>query len=132
MVIPERLGPVKPRRPFSLPTRGGILGVISRTDNGKRRTEMSDVNDKLALARKIAEKKVGFIRHAITYVVVMVALALINNLTWGGYQWWLWAALGWGIGVVSHFLSAYLYQSGNMVDRLARKELEKMNESDKP
>ncbi len=93
---------------------------------------MSDVNDKLALARKIAEKKVGFIRHAITYVVVMVALALINNLTWGGYQWWLWAALGWGIGVVSHFLSAYLYQSGNMVDRLARKELEKMNESDKP
>lgn len=93
---------------------------------------MSDVNDKLALARKIAERKVGFIRHAITYVVVMIALALINNLTWGGYQWWLWAALGWGIGVVSHFLSAYLYQSGNMVDRLARRELEKMDESDKP
>jgi hypothetical protein len=93
---------------------------------------MSDVNEKLALARKIAERKVAFIRHAITYVVVMVALALINNLTWGGYQWWLWAALGWGIGVVSHFLSAYLYQSGSMVDRLARKELEKMNESDKP
>jgi uncharacterized membrane protein YdbT with pleckstrin-like domain len=92
---------------------------------------MSDVNEKLALARKIAERKVGFIRHAITYVVVMVALALINNLTWGGYQWWLWAALGWGIGVVSHFLSAYLYQSGSMVDRLARKELEKMDESDK-
>ena len=92
---------------------------------------MSDVNDKAALARKIAERKVAFIRHAISYLVVIVGLAIINNLTYGGYQWWLWVAFGWGIGVVSHFLSAYLYQSGNLVERLARKELEKMNESDK-
>jgi len=92
---------------------------------------MSDVNDKAALARKIAERKVAFIRHAISYLVVIAGLAIINNLTYGGYQWWLWVAFGWGIGVVSHFLSAYLYQSGNLVERLARKELEKMNESDK-
>lgn len=93
---------------------------------------MSDANDRMALARKIAERKVGFIRHAISYLVVMVGLALINNLTYSGYQWWLWAALGWGIGVVSHFLSAYLYQSGNLVDRMAKRELEKMDETDKP
>ncbi len=93
---------------------------------------MSDANDRMAMARKIAERKVGFIRHAISYLVVMVGLALINNLTYGGYQWWLWAALGWGIGVVSHFLSAFLYQSGTLVDRMARHELEKMNETDKP
>ncbi len=92
---------------------------------------MSDVNDKAALARKIAERKVAFIRHAISYFVVIVGLAIINNLTYGGYQWWLWVAFGWGIGVVSHFLSAFLYQSGNLVERLAKKELEKMNESDK-
>jgi len=93
---------------------------------------MSDANDRMAMARKIAERKVGFIRHAISYLVVMVGLALINNLTYGGYQWWLWAAFGWGIGVVSHFLSAFLYQSGNLVDRMARRELEKMDETDKP
>jgi len=92
---------------------------------------MSDVNDKAALARKIAERKVAFIRHAISYLVVIVGLAIINNLTYGGYQWWLWVAFGWGVGVVSHFLSAYLYQSGSLVERLARKELEKMNETDK-
>jgi hypothetical protein len=92
---------------------------------------MSDTNEKLAMARRIALRKVAFVRHAITYLVVMVALVLVNNLTWGGYQWWLWPALGWGIGVVAHFLSAFLYQSGNLVDRLAKKELEKMNESDK-
>ncbi len=92
---------------------------------------MSDANERLALARKIAERKVGFVRHAIVYLVVMVGLCLINNLTYSGYQWWLWPALGWGIGVVSHFLSAYLYQSGALVDKMAKRELEKMNESDK-
>ena len=92
---------------------------------------MADTNENFELARKIAQRKVGFIRHAVTYLIVMAALALINNLTWGGYQWWLWAALGWGIGVTSHFLSAFLYQSGSLVDRVAKRELEKMNESDK-
>jgi uncharacterized membrane protein YdbT with pleckstrin-like domain len=92
---------------------------------------MADANERLELARKIAQRKVGFIRHAVTYLTVMAALAIINNVTWGGYQWWLWAALGWGIGVTSHFLSAFLYQSGSLVDRVAKRELEKMNESDK-
>ncbi|MGA2976609.1 MAG: 2TM domain-containing protein [Spirochaetia bacterium] len=92
---------------------------------------MSDVNEKYELARKIAERKVGFIRHAISYLVVIIGLAIINNVTWGGYQWWLWVAFGWGIGVVSHFLSAFLYQSGNLIDRLAKREMEKMDESHK-
>ncbi len=92
---------------------------------------MSDSAQKLDLARKIAQRKVAFIRHAIIYLVVLVALAIINNTTDSSYQGWLWVALGWGIGVVAHFLSAYLYQSGNLVERMARRELEKMNETDK-
>ena len=92
---------------------------------------MSDTNDKLQLARRIAIRKVGFIRHAVIYLLVMAGLAVINNVTWGGYQWWLWPAFGWGIGVASHFLSAFLYQSGSLVDRMARREMEKMDESDK-
>ncbi len=92
---------------------------------------MSDANEKYKLARKIAERKVGFIRHAAIYLLVIGGLALINNVTWGGYQWWLWPALGWGIGVASHFLSAFLYQSGTLVDRVARREMEKMDESNK-
>jgi hypothetical protein len=94
---------------------------------------MSDSNDKMELARRIAMRKLAFVRHAITYLVVMVGLVLVNNLAYEGshYQWWLWVAFGWGIGVVSHFLSAFLYQSGSMVDRIAKRELEKMNESNK-
>jgi hypothetical protein len=95
---------------------------------------MSDMNEKMALARKIAVRKVAFVRHAITYLVVVIGLAIINNVAYNDpthYQWWLWVAFGWGIGVVSHFLSAFIYQSGALVDKLAKKELEKMNESDK-
>ena len=109
------------------------LFVVFNQVNRKiaRRLFMSDVNQKMELARKIAVRKVAFVRHAVTYLVVMVGLVIVNNLTFSGYQWWLWVAFGWGIGVVSHFLSAFLYQSGNMVDRIAKRELEKMNESDK-
>jgi len=96
---------------------------------------MSDQNAKLELAQKIAERKLAFIRHAFIYLVVIIGLALINNLAYASdvprYQWWLWAAFGWGIGVVSHFLSAFLYQSGGLVTKMAKRELEKMNESDK-
>jgi uncharacterized membrane protein YdbT with pleckstrin-like domain len=88
---------------------------------------VSDRNEKYEIARKIAVRKVAFIRHAITYLVVVAGLAAVNNLTYNGYQWWLWVAFGWGIGVVSHFLSTFLYQSGALVDRLARHELEKMD-----
>ncbi len=92
---------------------------------------MADANDKYKLARKIAERKVGFVRHAAIYLLVIGGLAIINNVTFGGYQWWLWPALGWGIGVASHFLSAFLYQSGALVDRIAKRELEKMDEQNK-
>jgi len=92
---------------------------------------MADANDKYKLARKIAERKVGFVRHAAIYLLVIGGLAIINNVTYGGYQWWLWPALGWGIGVASHFLSAFLYQSGALVDRIAKRELEKMDEQNK-
>ena len=92
---------------------------------------MSDSNEKYQLARRIAVRKVGFIRHAVIYFVVLAGLAVINNTTSSGYQWWLWVAFGWGVGVVSHFLSAFLYQSGNLVERIARREMEKMDEQDK-
>jgi hypothetical protein len=97
---------------------------------------MSDVNeksektDRYEVARKIAVRKVDFIRHAAIYLVVMLALAIINNATGGGYQWWLWPALGWGIGVVSHFLSVFISSSSGLVDRVTRRELEKMDEKE--
>jgi hypothetical protein len=93
-------------------------------------SEKTEKNDKYEMARKIAVRKVDFIRHAAIYLVVMAVLAIINNTTGGGYQWWLWPALGWGIGVVSHFLSAFVSSSGGLVERVTKRELEKMDDKE--
>ena len=48
--------------------------------------------EKKEAARKRAKDKMDFIRHLATYVVVMVILIIINNVTGSGYQWWIWPA----------------------------------------
>jgi glycerol uptake facilitator-like aquaporin len=87
-------------------------------------------DEKLERARRIARRKMDFLRHVIIYLLVMAVLAIINNVTDAGYQWWLWPALGWGIGVVAHFLSAFLYSGGNLEKRLVQKELEKIDDEE--
>ncbi|MGB1263353.1 MAG: 2TM domain-containing protein [Cognaticolwellia sp.] len=49
----------------------------------------------------------GFYNHLITYTVVIFALFLINFFATPQYYWVLWAAMGWGIGLVSHGLSVF-------------------------
>jgi len=87
-------------------------------------------DSKLERARKIAARKLDFLRHFTIYAVVMAVLAIINNTTWRGYQWWLWPALGWGIGVVAHFLSAYVNQGGSLEKRMIQRELERMQDEE--
>jgi len=87
-------------------------------------------DEKLERARRIARRKMDFLRHGIIYLLVMAVLAIINNAAGGGYQWWLWPALGWGIGVAAHFLSAFLYSGGRLEQRLIQKELEKLDEEE--
>lgn len=87
-------------------------------------------DSKLERARRIAARKLDFLRHFTIYAVVMAVLAIINNTTWRGYQWWLWPALGWGIGVVAHFLSAYVNQGGGLEKRMIQRELERMQDDE--
>lgn len=84
-------------------------------------------DEKRLRARKIAKKKADFIKHFIVYVVVITFLAIINNVTFRGYQWWLWPALGWGIGVVLNFFSVYVFKGKELEERIMRSELEKMD-----
>ena len=43
----------------------------------------------------------GFLQHLGPYVIVISILAMINLLT-SSYPWFLWHALGWGIGLALH------------------------------
>lgn len=49
----------------------------------------------------------GFYSHLINYAVVVLGLFLLNFLVSPGYYWAWWAALGWGIGLISHGLSVF-------------------------
>ncbi len=57
-------------------------------------------------ARRRAEAQAGFYAHLLSYVSVISLLAVVNFFT-GGPPWFLWPALGWGIGISSHFMNVF-------------------------
>jgi len=65
------------------------------------------------LARRRAKAKLGFFTHATVYAVVnagLIALSLAN-----GRHWAVFPLLGWGIGLLFHGLSVWLFAPGNNV-----------------
>lgn len=91
-------------------------------------TEFRDEESRIEIARKRVREKLGFLKHFLTYIVVIAFLAVVNNTTWGGYQWWIWPALGWGVGIISHFFSAFLFRGSAFEDRLLERELKNMDD----
>jgi hypothetical protein len=56
-----------------------------------------------------AKKWRGFLAHLGPYIIVIGMLGLINLLTdSGGYPWFLWPAMGWGVGLAFHFFGIML------------------------
>ena len=71
---------------------------------------------------EIAQKRASFKTHLITYVLINTFLWILWAITGAdrnhsGIQWLLWATLGWGIGIVSHYMGAYVYPKSNSVER---------------
>ena len=94
---------------------------------------MSKEDKRYEQAKLIAKNKVAFIRHFISYIIVLAVLAAINNLTSRGYQWWLWVALFWGIGIIVNFLKAYVFGGGGMKsleDQMVKREMERMSDEE--
>ena len=90
---------------------------------------MENDQEKYEFAKKLAKRKIVFFRHLIIYVVVISLLVIINNMTYGGYQWWLWAALGWGIGIVCHFIEVFMFNGSKFEDKMIQKEYERLKNS---
>ena len=81
--------------------------------------------EKLKKAKENAKKKIDFIQHAITYCVVISALAIFNNIVSPEFQWWIFPALGWGIGVLGHWVSVSNV-GANWEESLVKRELKKL------
>jgi signal transduction histidine kinase len=63
-------------------------------------------DDTLRRARRRAAAEVGFYTHLMSYLGVMAFLALINLFT-TRYPWFIWPALGWGMGLFSHYMAVF-------------------------
>jgi len=62
------------------------------------------------LARKRVQDKKDFVIHLSVYIVVNAMLIAIWAITTSpGYPWFIWALLGWGVGIVFHGLSVFVF-----------------------
>ncbi len=75
----------------------------------------------------IAKKRASFKRHLTTYLVINVFIWALWFFRGGEdfdspYPWPIWTTLGWGIGIIFHYISAYVSPQENSVE----KEYEKL------
>jgi signal transduction histidine kinase len=81
--------------------------VEKRNRRRRRRAPARDSEEAvLARAKKRARAEMGFYNHLTSYLAVISGLAIVNLLT-ARYPWFIWPALGWGIGVFSHYMAVY-------------------------
>jgi transcriptional regulator with XRE-family HTH domain len=60
-----------------------------------------------ALALAHVRKLKGLYIHLIIYVTVISFLVIVNLMTYHHYLWFIWAALGWGIGILAHGMRVF-------------------------
>jgi hypothetical protein len=93
---------------------------------------MENRESKYIRAKERVEELKKFYGNLTSYIVVIGVLALINYYTnnWR-YMWFLWAAFGWGIGLVFHALRTFNLNPFFSKDWEERKIREFMDEEDK-
>lgn len=69
--------------------------------------EPQNANDAYKRAKKRAADLAGYWSHLSAYLIVIGVLVLVNLITWGGYFWAIWPAMGWGIGLLFHTANTF-------------------------
>ena len=70
---------------------------------------MSEEEIYKAATKRVEEKKGFFIHLAIYIVVNLFLIALWAFTADGGHPWFVWTLGGWGIGIIFHFLSVFVF-----------------------
>ena len=74
--------------------------------------------------KRLAETRVAFKQHLISFVVIIPALFILDYVTSGRILWAYWPLLGWGIGLAIHGFHAYgpfIFSVENEEDKIRRK-----------
>lgn len=73
------------------------------------------------LARRRAKAKLGFFAHATVYVAVNLGLIALSLAS--GRHWAIFPLLGWGLGLLMHGLSVFLFAPGsNLLEGMVQRE----------
>jgi hypothetical protein len=76
--------------------------------------------------RQLAHKRVEFRSHLIVYCVMNTALWVIWWFTGHGYPWPMWPLVGWGVGLLFHYLFDYraasFFSEDEEYEKLKRQE----------
>ncbi len=82
------------------------------------------------IARRRVEEKKKFYSHLTTYLTMSAFFMLLNLFTSPGRWWFIFPVLGWGIGIVSHYIKTFgppgLAQDSDWEERALREELRKL------
>lgn len=73
------------------------------------------------LARRRARAKLGWFTHAVIYLVVNLGLVALSLAS--GRHWAVYPLLGWGLGLLMHWLAVWVFAPGRGVfDRMVERE----------
>lgn len=86
-------------------------------------------------AKRVKAKK-EFYNHLATYIVMGVFFFLLNAVTAWGSWWFYWPMLGWGIGILFHYIDVFGLPGVEQVndseweERAIREEMRRMGYPD--
>ena len=79
-------------------------------------------------ARRRVNRKMGFLIHALVFVLVNAGLFALNS-TIGGYRWSPFPLWGWGVGLAIHGIVTFIgLQGDGLRERMLRSEVERLRQ----
>ncbi|MBL9014879.1 MAG: 2TM domain-containing protein [Myxococcales bacterium] len=77
-------------------------------------------------ATKRVQARLGFLVHLAMYLIANLGFIVIWSVTGRGYPWFMWPALGWGIGVAAHAIGMLLGPGSDVERKAIDKELRRL------
>jgi 2TM domain-containing protein len=94
--------------------------------------EIDPVNEheKAAKAAQMVEAMTGFYIHFVVYALVIVLLLAVNYFATPEIWWVQWVFLGWGIGVIAHWLLVFgsSASGGNWITRWQLRKIKEIKD----
>ncbi len=87
---------------------------------------MQDDRDLREIAKEHGRAGTGLIIHATMYFIVNLGLIVLWAISGGGYPWFAWPLLFWGVGIVAHAITYWIGPGSANEQRAIEREIVRM------